>query len=287
MKAQEEHEGRAETEGVRLKHARLLARRGRFAEATEQLAEARARGECTEATALDLQARICAQQGLLLEAEACWRRAQSLDPANPAYADALGALRQTQRPFAAWQRTGAWAGAAALLLCLIGTLVAGHRAAARHQRVLLQRLTALEQRIGALHGAAAQTAAATARAFTTLATALDADAATRQTSAVLQQAVADLRSEMDRRQQEGGARQEQARAALCQAINARLRTEAERQQQAVEAGRLAADARQQARDEQLEAELRSLREARTTPPAAPVAEAAPAAEDRPPPPANW
>ena len=261
MKEQEEQDYRHGDGGDHLTNTRLLARRRRFAEATEQLAEAFSLGECTEAEALDLKARICAQQGLLLQAEVCWRKAQSLDADNPAYADALTALRQSQRPFATWRRTAAWAGIAALLLILLGTLDAGHRSVIRSQLTLTQRLTALEVLIGELRGTVDRTAEATALAITAMAKVTDD--ATRQTSVDVQQAVADLRNEMDRRQQEWSARQEQSRNAMSEAINDRLRAEAKRQRETVEAKVGVAEARQTARDETLDTALQKMQKSLT------------------------
>jgi len=78
----------------------ILARKGRYAEALAALFQAAKAGECSMATAWDLQARICAQQGLYLDAEHCWRKAQHLDPSNPAYAKGLARLRRDRNPAA-------------------------------------------------------------------------------------------------------------------------------------------------------------------------------------------
>jgi len=79
--------------------ARLLARKGRYADASKLLKVAHDRGQCIEPEALDLQARMYAQQGMHLHAESCWLKAQSLDGSNPAYAEALSRLRGTRLPF--------------------------------------------------------------------------------------------------------------------------------------------------------------------------------------------
>src|SRR5665213_309961 len=46
--------------------------------------------------ALDLLAKICAQQGRLLEAAGFWRRALDKDPGNAAYQSALARLNKLQ-----------------------------------------------------------------------------------------------------------------------------------------------------------------------------------------------
>ncbi len=60
-----------------------LAREGLFAEATKVLQKALAAGECSEAEALDLQARIYAQEGLGFQAESCWQKMQHLAGSDP------------------------------------------------------------------------------------------------------------------------------------------------------------------------------------------------------------
>jgi tetratricopeptide (TPR) repeat protein len=81
-----------------LVNAALLARKGRYGEASELIARARASDRCPQAAALDLQARIFVQQGQLLRAEACWTEALQLDPANLAYVEALAQLRRSASP---------------------------------------------------------------------------------------------------------------------------------------------------------------------------------------------
>ena len=56
----------------------ILARRGRYTEAAKLLQNALDAGECSHAEALDLQARIYAQQGLYWHAESCWHKAKHL-----------------------------------------------------------------------------------------------------------------------------------------------------------------------------------------------------------------
>jgi tetratricopeptide (TPR) repeat protein len=76
--------------------AAVLARKGRYAEATKLLERARDANECSDAQALDLQARIYAQQGLYLYAESCWSKAKTVDGSNPAYDEALDRLRRAR-----------------------------------------------------------------------------------------------------------------------------------------------------------------------------------------------
>lgn len=77
--------------------AARLARKRRYVDAIQALQGALAAGECSEHDALDLQARIYAQQGLYLHAESCWNKAQQVNGSNPAYALALSRLRRTRR----------------------------------------------------------------------------------------------------------------------------------------------------------------------------------------------
>src|ERR1051326_9065115 len=65
--------------------ASTAARAGNYMLASDLISRARACGGAIEVTALDLQARVFAQQGLLLRAEACWAEALEKDPGNPAY----------------------------------------------------------------------------------------------------------------------------------------------------------------------------------------------------------
>lgn len=82
----------AVTHGPRFRLAVLKARKGRFDEAGADLQQALNEGDCSDADALDLQARMYAQQGLLLQAESCWRKAVQLGGAKPEYMAALGRL---------------------------------------------------------------------------------------------------------------------------------------------------------------------------------------------------
>ena len=118
------------------------------------LSEVFTAGGCTEVEALDLQARIDAQQGMLLRAESCWRKAQSLDPENPAHADALASLRRSQRPFWGWWRIVAGAGLAILLLGALSRLAAMRADDARDRQVMAERLGVLERKLSGMDGQA-------------------------------------------------------------------------------------------------------------------------------------
>lgn len=72
--------------------ATLLARRGRYGEALGLLPRALRARHCSEVEALDLQARICAQQGLYRQAEQCWLRASALEGSSAAFARELDEL---------------------------------------------------------------------------------------------------------------------------------------------------------------------------------------------------
>jgi len=99
--------------------ASLMARKGRYAEAVRLLGQAHDAGECSDAEALDLRARIYVQQGLYLEAESCWRRAQDIDNSNPVYVGALHRLRQMRQPIQHMYRFAV----AGILLLFLGMLL--------------------------------------------------------------------------------------------------------------------------------------------------------------------
>jgi len=90
-----------------------LARQGKYGEASKLLQKAFEAGECSEVDALDLQARMYAQQGCYFEAESCWRKAKALDGANPAYDEALSRLRRVHHS------TGRLLGAVAVLFAAV------------------------------------------------------------------------------------------------------------------------------------------------------------------------
>lgn len=113
-----------------------LAREGAYAEATSFLAKAIEKGQCSEAEALDLQARILAQQGRFLEAESCWIRARGLDPDTDRYDAALHRLRRGRTPVPGIRTALTVAGAG----CILALLVAGisHSEATDRDREALQ-----------------------------------------------------------------------------------------------------------------------------------------------------
>jgi tetratricopeptide (TPR) repeat protein len=74
-----------------------LARSGRYADAEQLALEVASSDSPFVPSALDLLARIYAQQGRYLEAESCWQRALSLAPGNPRYRNGLdGILRERE-----------------------------------------------------------------------------------------------------------------------------------------------------------------------------------------------
>jgi nucleoid-associated protein YgaU len=85
--------------------AAQLARRGRYPEAEQVLLGSTA-GRDASPAALDLLARIRAQQGRFADAERLWSRATELDPANQTYAAGLrlaaGKRRGAARPAVRW-----------------------------------------------------------------------------------------------------------------------------------------------------------------------------------------
>ena len=95
--------------------ATVLARRARYADATLVLQRALRARHCSHSEALDLHARILAQQGRFREAEAHWLKAKSLGDATHAYDGALQRLWQSGR--APYQRR-----IAMLLLLTIGVI---------------------------------------------------------------------------------------------------------------------------------------------------------------------
>jgi len=72
--------------------AAILARQGRYDEASVLLQSINDAPPKLMAAVLDLQARIYAQQGRYAEAEALWLKALSIDPGNRSYRAALDAL---------------------------------------------------------------------------------------------------------------------------------------------------------------------------------------------------
>jgi len=80
--------------GDHYSRAVVLARKAKYDAAAKQLGEALLENQCTEAEALDLRARMYAQQGMLLDAERCWRKALQLDSSNESYSESVKQLRR-------------------------------------------------------------------------------------------------------------------------------------------------------------------------------------------------
>lgn len=83
-------------ERVMIARAAQLARSGAYAAADQLMAG------LSSAAALDLRARMRAQQGLLSDAEQFWQLAARLEPEQPAYRDGLRRIAQLQRRPALW-----------------------------------------------------------------------------------------------------------------------------------------------------------------------------------------
>ena len=95
-----------------LAEAARLARRGSYDAAEAMLARLRADSPLRPSM-LDLKAKVCAQQGRYLEAEACWREALALAPDNQAFRRALAVIAEDRRyPF--WLRIAVAAVVAAI-----------------------------------------------------------------------------------------------------------------------------------------------------------------------------
>ncbi|MBN2547790.1 MAG: hypothetical protein JXB15_01430 [Anaerolineales bacterium] len=135
-------------EQATLARAHHLARSGQYQQA-EGLLETLPDIESRPA-ALDLLARMRAQQGRLAEAEALWSKALALEPANPAYLEGLQYVTRQQKPV----RLGFLSGRAWLwLLALVGLALLG---------LSLSRLGEVQGRLASLSDelAAVQTSAA-------------------------------------------------------------------------------------------------------------------------------
>lgn len=96
-----------------LHEAARTARRGHLAEAEVLISGLPLDGPLG-ATTLDLKARLCAQQGRLVEAQLCWMEAIRLSPGNDSYRRSLSYLTHLLRP----QRSPTVFGFAMLLIIL-------------------------------------------------------------------------------------------------------------------------------------------------------------------------
>jgi len=77
--------------------AASAARRGQFLEAETSIAPLPLDGPLGPAT-LDLKAKICAQQGRLVEAQFCWMEAVGQSPGNESYRRSLDCVTRLLRP---------------------------------------------------------------------------------------------------------------------------------------------------------------------------------------------
>jgi type VI secretion system protein ImpK len=112
-----------DTPRLHLLVAAQLARLGRYDEAEGILARLDGYSEL-QAECMDLRARMLAQQGRYVEAEACWLQALKLSPDNQAFQRGLAAIAEERRyPF--WLRIAvAVAAAAATSITGVAVLIA-------------------------------------------------------------------------------------------------------------------------------------------------------------------
>lgn len=129
--------------------AASLARLGRYDEAQPWLLEA-AKEPSLRPGALDLRARILAQQGRYLEAESHWLEAVRLDPGNPSFRKALDALTKRRQPLL-WLRPLVAAVALALASAGIGYLVCAAKESGKQQSGLEHQVDAIQQMMRRQH----------------------------------------------------------------------------------------------------------------------------------------
>ena len=123
--------------------AASMARKGRYQEALRALRQAVAAEECSDAEALDLQARIYAQQGMLLRAESCWTEALRKDPGNANFTAALARLhRSYARPLHGARLL--FFGAIIALIAVLGFMADGYYHMRRQQDQMSSKLTLIE-----------------------------------------------------------------------------------------------------------------------------------------------
>jgi hypothetical protein len=211
--------------------AALLARKGRFQEAAGALRRALERGACSEVDALDLQARMLAQQGLRLRAEALWVEAARRAPEDGRFAAALAELRRPRRPLRRWAAGAALAlaiglGAAALAAAWAlrseaqrgrteaaaelarreAAMEAGRRSQADAAEAAGERLQALAAELAAVRVELGATHAELASTLSTLPSAERLERELRRVSAEHRAAVARLAAEARRREVEATTR---------------------------------------------------------------------------------
>ena len=101
--------------------AAQLARLGRYDEAESILARLDGYSEL-QAECMDLRARMLAQQGRYVEAEACWLQSLRLSPDNEAFQRGLAATAEERRyPF--WLRIAVAAAVAAVIFVAVFTVL--------------------------------------------------------------------------------------------------------------------------------------------------------------------
>ena len=128
-----------------LAQAAILARKGFFTEASRLLRQSLEAGECSDIQALDLQARMFAQQGMLLRAEGCWTEALRHEPGNSTYLEALATLRRVHDPLRQFR---ARLFMLAVVLCVATALwiiIAAYQSMRHQQEDSTGRLAHLEQ----------------------------------------------------------------------------------------------------------------------------------------------
>ncbi|MEQ1867255.1 MAG: hypothetical protein ABL996_21660 [Micropepsaceae bacterium] len=136
--------------------AATLARRRRYADAGAVLHHALEEGHCSQAEALDLQARMFVQQGRLLDAEICWTKAQAVSGPGISYAAEIALLREQARP-SPFHLLLVGGTVAAILLVAISLL--GWNAARDSVRQVAELEKAMNDRLGAMTEAQAGQAA--------------------------------------------------------------------------------------------------------------------------------
>jgi len=99
-----------------------LAREGRYRDAAGVL-DGLAGGEAASARVADLRARILAQEGRLNEAKQLWQAAAALDPAEPAYRDALRRIESIERRGV--RPAGVWIARVATAVVVVAATLAG------------------------------------------------------------------------------------------------------------------------------------------------------------------
>lgn len=118
-----------------------LARAGHYREAETVLSACGGGEAASDAQALDLLARMRAQEGRLAEAEKLWTRARQLAPDNAAYHDALRRIASTQRRSARRQIALPLAFCLGVVASLIGAILWLNRPAPPRQDELARAIT--------------------------------------------------------------------------------------------------------------------------------------------------